>query len=87
MNLEECKRIIKDFIMYCRFDEKRKYNDKQLFKAMEYIAFNDFISINKIEDKKKYYENLKQQINDEQYNYTDFTDGKIEVLKELLEEK
>ena len=41
--LKEAKRIINDFIMYCRFNEKRKYNDEQLFKAMEIFAYNDFI--------------------------------------------
>ena len=50
MNLKEATKILKDFIMYCRFNEKRKYNDEQLFNAIEYFAFNNFISVDKIKD-------------------------------------
>ena len=82
---------------------RKEYTDIEIDKALnrikrinshraEYIRrykkrLKESIPKKKIEDKLTHYKNLKQQINNEGYDYTDFTEGKIEVLQELLEDK
>ncbi len=55
MNLKEATKILKNLVMYCRFNEEKNYTDEQLFNAIEYFAFNKFIPVEKIANLKSKY--------------------------------
>ena len=101
MDLKEATKILNNFIMYCRFNEERKYTDEQLFNAIEYFAFNKFILAKKIEDVKSKYETKykkHKEVADKQFeevgtracfdNELAIRDlGAIRVCEELLKDK
>ena len=53
MDLKKATKILNNLVMYCRFNEEKKYTDEQLFNAIEYFAFNNFIPVEKIKEKIK----------------------------------
>ena len=84
MDLKKATKILNNLVMYCRFNEEKKYTDEQLFNAIEYFAFNKFIPVKKIENE---IEILKAQCGGNVFHIQQTLNAEIRLLEELLENK
>ena len=87
MELEEAKNILRSFVRYYRFNEKKTFTEQELAQAIEYFAFDDLVPKKKIEDK---HNKFKRQYEDELEKNSIkafILKCQIEILQELLEDK